>query len=201
MLFTALALAAASAFAFPFPGTPRGAGYFSAELKALESEYGSRALADVKVSDLIPVAGRLDVARQKDFYVMMAGGLSFGWPGAGQFLSGDWAGGTLHTGIHLGVTTASLAWAHSLLPADLRWGNLDYLNTKNDAIETAWKSHPVSEYFPAIGALAVGGVVDLALRFWSSKDAQATAKAQVDAEKVTFEPRFDGGHWGLGMRF
>lgn len=201
MLLAALVLSTSTAFAFPFPGTDKGAGYLPAEIKALEAEYGTRSLADIKVSDLIPAARRLDVALQKDRYVMLSGGLSLAWPGAGQFLTGDWSGGTLQTGLHLGVVAGSLAWAHSLLPTDLRWGNLDYVNSKKDTLEAAWKSHAISEFFPAIGAVAVGGAIDLALRFWSSQDAQDRAKVRIDEGKVAFEPRFDGHHFGMGMRF
>lgn len=201
MLLTVLALAATGAFGFPFWGENRGAGYLTAEIKALETEYGDRVLSEVKVGELVPVARRLDVAAHKDGYVALAGGVSFVWPGAGQFMAGDWAGGTLQTGLHLGVTAASLAWAHSLLPTDLKWGNLDYMNSKKDTVEAAWRAHAVSEFFPALGALAAGGAVDLALRFWSSKDARARAKAQIDENRITFEPLFDGRHFGLGMRY
>jgi len=199
MCFAALGLVAASAFALPFH--ERTSSYFSTELKAVEAEYGPRVLAEVKVGDLIPVAGRLDVARQKDGYVLMAGGLSMVWPGAGQFAAGEWSTGAVHTGLHLGVTVASLAWAHSLLPADLRWGNLDYLDASESTIKTTWSNHHASEFFPAVGALALGGALDLALRIWSANDAQTTAKSRIDQGEITFEPRFHRGHWGFGMRF
>lgn len=201
VLVCALVLLAAELFSLPFGGPARGAGYLSAELKALEAEYGTLNLSEVKVADLIPAAGRLDVARQKDGLVMMAGVLSFAWPGAGQFLTGDWGSGTLHTGLQLGVIAASAAWAHSLLPSDLRWGNLDYINAKHEAIETAWRSHAVADFLPAAGALAAGGAVSLVLRAWSSQDARSGAKAAIDEGEIEFEPRFERGHLGFGMRF
>lgn len=196
---TALFLSALSAFALPGPDF-RGT-YVAAELKAIEGEYGTRNLADLKVNEVLPVAGRLDVARQKDGLVMIAGGLSLAWPGAGQFAVGDWTGGILHTGLQVGITAGTLFWAHSLLPSDLRFDNLDYVNATDDAIERAWKSHSAREFFPAIGALAAGGVVDFVLRVWSAKDAQSSAREQIDEGAIVFEPRYFGGHMGWGMRY
>jgi hypothetical protein len=130
---------------------------------------------------------------------MMAGGLSMVWPGAGQFLSGDPLTGTLHTTAHLAVTAASLYWAHSLLPSDLQWGNLNYVASSQDAVKARWSSHSLEDYLPALGAAALGGAVDLALRIWSAKSAQTEAKAAIDNGKLTFEPEFGGGPMGLRL--
>ena len=205
LLFAILFSAALGAFAFPGLDPV----YVPAEMKAIRSDLGSRTLADLKVDDLVPIAERLDVARQKDLYLLAAGGASFVWPGAGQFLAGDWAAGTLQTTFHVGLSAGTLVWAHSLLPSDLRWGNLDYMGMNSEAINARWKSHALGDYLPALGALAAGGAVDFALRFWSSRAARETAKAKIDAGTITFEPRFDGlgfggrgfgmGGFGLGM--
>lgn len=182
-----------------FPGS--AATYLPAELKAVEAEYGTRNLGELKVNDLIPVARRLDVAQQKDWFVGAAGGLSMLWPGAGQFMAGDATGGVLHTTLHVGVTAAALFWAHSLLPDDLRWGNLDYPYTDSKTIEATWKSHRPADFLPAAGALAAGFTVDLVVRAWSARDAQYTAKARIDSGDIGFEPRFfEGGRLGLGWR-
>lgn len=194
-----LIFAAASAFALPGPSF-RGT-FVAAELQAIEAEYGTRNLADLKVNELLPVTGRLDVARQKDGLVAAAGILSLAWPGAGQFVIGDWTGGILHTGLQAGITAGTLFWAHSLLPSDLQFGNLDYVNASDEAIERSWKSHSARDYFPAIGALAAGGAIDLVLRVWSAKDAQSSARERIEEGAISFEPRYFGGHWGLGMRY
>jgi len=192
---TILILAAGSAFAFPgFEPT-----YFPAEMKAVAAELGPRTIGDLKVSELIPVVERLDVARQKDGYVMMAGGMSMFWPGAGQYMAGDWVDGTLFTGLHLGVTAGSLFWAHSLLPSDLQWSNLDYFSASRSTVKGRWDSHSFNEYLPAVGALAVGGAVGIALRVWSARNAQEVAKTRIDDGKITFEPRFENTRWGMGL--
>jgi len=194
-LLTVLTLAAVSAFAFPgFEPT-----YFPAEVKAIGADLGSRTLGDLKVSELVPLAERLDIARQKDGYVMMAGGLSMFWPGAGQYMSGDWMGGTLYTGLHVGVTAGTVFWAESLLPSDLQWSNLDYFSASHSTVRSRWDSHSFNEYLPAIGALALGTAVDVGLRFWSARNAKEVAKARIDDGKVTFEPRFENTRWGMGL--
>jgi hypothetical protein len=195
LLTSVLFLAALGAFAIPgFDPV-----YFPAEMKAIRSDLGAKTLGDLKVDDLVPIAERLDVARQKDLYLMTASGASFLWPGAGQFMAGDWTGGALQTSFHVGISAGTLYWAHSLLPSDLRWGNLDYLGSNQDTINARWKAHSFGDYLPALGALAAGGVVDFALRAWSARDARTTAQAKVDAGAITFEPRFEGG-LGFGGR-
>lgn len=197
MILAALALSAASAFAIPDFG-PR---YLPAEVQAIKEEFGAQSLGELKVSDLVPLAERLDVARQKDRFVMMAAGLSAFWPGAGQIASGEWGPGLAYTGLHLGITAGTLYWAHSLLPSDLRLENLDYFDESHSAIDDAWNRHTMNDYWPAVGALAAGGVVDLVLRAWSAQDARATAETRINEGKIAFEPRFDQGHFGMGMRF
>lgn len=192
-----LVLSTASAFAFPF-GEPV---YFAAEMKALEAEYGSKNLGQLTVAELIPAAERLDVARQKDRRVALATGLSMAWPGAGQYSVGDWATGTLHSTLHVGVVAGSLVWAHALLPSDLRVSHLDYFDDSQDTIDAAWNSHSFNEFWPSIGALSAGFVVDMALRVWSANDARTAARDAIDEGKISFEPRFDGHHWGFRARF
>jgi len=199
VLFAAALLITASA-AFALPGFAPV--YLPAELSSIKAELGSQTLGDLKVSELIPLAERIDIARQKDRYVLMATGLSFVWPGAGQFASGDSTGGIVQTSLHLGITGGTLYWAHALLPADLRIGNLDYFGSTKDQVNNAWASHPMNDYWPAVGALAVGGAVDLALRAWSAADASTKVRRAIDDGTVTFEPRFfEDGHLGWGMRY
>jgi hypothetical protein len=197
LLLAALALSAGSAFAFSgFDPI-----YLPSELKAIRADLGDKDLGQVKVSELIPLAERLDVARQKDQFVALAAGISMAWPGAGQFLAGDWGTGAVHTGVHLGVTAATLVWAHSLLPADLQMNRLNYFGDSRSTIDAAWGSHSFNEFWPMIGALAAGGAVDLVLRAYSAHDAVDTARSRIDAGKIEFSPRFDDGHFGLGMRY
>jgi len=197
LCLTALTLAAGAAFAHPLP---KGE-YVLAEVKALEAEYGARDFGTLKVSELVPAAGRLDVARQKDGFVLGATVMSVLWPGAGQFASGDIGGGALQTGLHLGVVGATLVGVNAVLPSDLRVGNLDYLGSPQNTVDNAWKAHKLSDFYPAFGVMMAGTAVDFALRFWSARDAQVTAKKAIDEGRVTFEPRFDQGAFGFGMRY
>jgi hypothetical protein len=171
-------------------------------MKAIQSDLGSQTLGDLKIADLVPIAERLDVARQKDGFVMASTTASLIWPGAGQFMAGDWADGSLQTLAHVGISAGALYWAHSLLPSDLHWGNLDYMGSTSDTINARWKAHSFGDYLPSLGALAAGGAVDFVLRVWSARDAGSIAKARIDAGAITFEPRFEGGFgvrgWGMG---
>jgi hypothetical protein len=197
ILTLALVLAAGAVHAFPGLDPV----YYPAEVKAVEAEMGAKTVGDLKVSELIPIANRLDIARQKDEYVLKMAKLSMFWPGAGEFSTGHWTSGALQTGLHLGITAGTLVWANAVLPSDVRVGNLDYFGTSFTTIHNTWGAHTLYEFFPTIGVLLLGGVAEVGLRAWSANEAQQFAKERIDEGKITFEPRFDGEHLGFGMRF
>ncbi len=195
LLLLSLALSAAALYAFPGSEST----YLPAEIQAIKKDLGDRSFGELKVSELIPVAERLNLAIQKDQYVQETSWASLWWPGAGQFRTGNWTSGVVQTGLHVGITVGSLVWANAVLPADLRLGTMDYLGTSMTNIHNAWGAHSLSDYLPTLGVLALGGVVDFALRGWSAHEAVGLAKEHIDQGKVTFEPRFDLERFGFGM--
>jgi len=194
-LLVVLALVAGAVHAFPgFEPV-----YFPAEVKAVQADLGARPLGDLKVSELVPVAERLNIAWQKDEYLVKTAQMSFAWPGAGQFATGHWTSGAVQTGLNLGIMAGTFVWANAVLPSDLRLGTMDYLGTSMTSIHNAWGAHTLYDFFPTVGVLALGGIADFALRAWSAHDARQLAQTYVDAGKITFEPRFDLEHLGFGM--
>jgi len=196
LAFLAVLVLAASAV-YAFPGFEPV--YFPAEVKAVEADLGAKSVGELKVTELIPMAERLNVAWQKDQYVAKNTMLSMLWPGAGQFVTENWAEGVVQTGLHVGITVGSLVWANAVLPADLRLGTMDYLGTSMTSIHNSWGAHSLQDFFPTIGALAVGAVADFAVRGWSAWDARKQSQDYVNAGKVTFEPKIDWEHFGFGM--
>jgi hypothetical protein len=208
---TLLLAGAAAAFAHPRMGPgmnphrfPIEHTYLRAELDSLLSGEGE--LGALSYGQLREVAGRLSVARQKDRFVARSKAMSFMIPGSGQFLNKDYGSGAAFLAADLAVVAGTLVGAYYLLPDDLRFQQMDYLNTSFNDIHDAWRAHSFTDYLPSLGVLAGGGVLKAILGQFSSMHAGRLARRNIDAGKITFEPNLlalpDGGlMMGLGWRY
>jgi len=52
-------------------------------------------------------------------------------------------------------------------------------------VETAWKSHSLLDYLPAMGLSLAGHVLDMALRRVASHEARVVARRRIDTGEVT----------------
>ncbi len=163
--------------------------YVGAETRAIEAEMADRTLGDLKFPELRELADRLQTAGQKDLYVVHSAAMSFVIPGSSQFHTGNAGVGALQLGLSAAISGGTMWWAHSLLPADLQWGTLDYANSSFAALDTAWKSHTLSEFAPALGALVAGQTANLVVRLWSGISAKQQAKDALDSGKVELPAR------------
>jgi hypothetical protein len=175
--------------------------YFSTEAQSIEAELGDKALGELTLNELLPYGTRLRAAAQKDAYVQGSTMMSMRLPGLGQFKNGDTAGGALFLVAHLATVAGSLVGEYFLLPADLRFDKLDYLNSSFGDIKTAWEGHSFMDYLPAMGVAAAGMLLDGGIRMWSAGSARAEAKASVDAGTAKLRPLAGPGFLGMGMRY
>ncbi len=176
--------------------------YVEQELAAAAAELSSPQVGSMTVSDLQKITTHLAIAAQKDRYVARARAASFVLPGVGQFMTGDTLGGWLFVAWDVTVLAGTLVSAYFVLPANVQFGSLDYLNAPLSSIQTAWGSNSLLSYLPLAGVLAGGMILDIVLRHVSADNAARTARKNIAEGKVTFQPGFelDEGKLGFGMR-
>jgi hypothetical protein len=156
-------------------------------------------LGTLTVADLETLAGRISVAVQKVRYVEKARRASMIFPGAGQFMTGDATGGTLYLVGDLALLTGTLAGAYFLLPANVRFGDLDYFDDSIGTIKASWESNSIMDYLPSFGVMAGGMILKGILGHFSAANAAEEARRNIADGKVTFVPDFGFMGHGFGM--
>jgi hypothetical protein len=174
-----------------------------AEIASALAEMSSTQLGTLTVGDLESVAERISIAAQKTRYVQRARFASRIMPGAGQFMTGDVAGGALFALGNLAITAGTLTAVYFLLPSDLQFGTTNYLTDSFETIHTRWQSKSFMDYLPAMGAMAGGMILRGVLGKFSSANAVETARRNIAEGKVTFTPSFEffGPRFGMCMRW
>jgi len=173
---------------------------FEAELDAAIQEMANTQIGTLTMADVEKLAGRISVAHQKVQYVRRAAHASLMFPGAGQFMTGDTLGGSLFLAGDIVLAAGTLVGAYFLLPSNVQFTNIDYLNTPISNIGTAWGTNGLVAYLPSIGVLVVGRILTGILRHASAAVAAREARENIADGKVTFTPNFDfDGHRGFGM--
>jgi hypothetical protein len=211
MIVVCVAVGAGGAFAQPAWRNHGGADpeiafslsgpYARAELDSIRSELGEEEFGDLTLARLAPYWTRLNLALSKDQYLERASTLSMILPGAGQFENGETSSGVGFLSLHLAAVTGTLAGFYFLLPADLRFDRLDYLDTSFRDIRDAWEAHSFNDYLPSIGALVAGTLLDLGIRCWASNDAYAGARSAVESGKAELKPAVGPGFLGVGVSY
>jgi hypothetical protein len=169
------------------------------ELRALLQDVAGTQVGSLTVDDTIKLIARLSIERQKTRYVQKVSHASFMFPGAGQLMTGDTLGGSLFLAGDLVTWTGALVGAYFLLPSDLQFASLDYLNNPLQTIHDRWAGHSVVDYLPSVGVLAAGMLVKGLLGHFSSRIAADEARANIADGKVTFTPDFELLDHGIGM--
>jgi len=174
---------------------------FSVGADSLESWVQAR--EDVKMSDLTvgdykALAEAWSVERQEKMYVYGAAVSSFLIPGTGQFKVGDPLGGTVSLVGQLALVGATMYGSWALLPGDLQSTSLSH-EARRTLMKNYWQTDP-AKVAPAAGVMAGGMALALLHSVWSSKDAKTKAQANLDSDKVTFEPTVFERGLGFRMR-
>ncbi len=201
ILFAAVLLSL-SMGAFAIPGGPFGhMGSFmdkndpitadlNKEIEAIFDQNSETRFGDMTVSDLEKITGQVSIAVQKSWYVRRAKMASKALPGAGQFMTGDPLGGSLFLLADAAVVTGTLIGAYRLLPSDVR------------SDPHSWRSNSFVDYLPSIGVVAGGTVAMMLLRWFSSTNAEAAARSNIESGKVSFQPvLFPEMGMGFRLRF
>ncbi len=183
------------------PGLTLSGPYAKEELSAIKADLGDQEFGDLSIARLSPYWTRLNLALSKDQYLEETSKMSLIMPGAGQFKNGDTSEGIGFLSLHLAVVTGTLTGFYFLLPADLRFNNLDYLDTSLRDINDAWQAHSIRDYLPSIGVLMAGAVLDMGIRYWASREAYAGARAAVESGRAELKPVLGPGYLGFGMAF
>ncbi len=170
-----------------------------AELDAALQEMAASQLGTLTGADLAKLADRLSIARQKLLYVQRARRASFMVPGAGQFITGDALGGSLYLAGDVAVVAGSLVGAYFLLPTNVQFNNLDYLNAPLITIQNAWQANSILSYLPSFGVLLGGHILSMVLGHFSAVSADREARQNIADGKVTFTPKFDFDRRGFGF--
>lgn len=182
----------------------------SESFAGLVSEYRDADLGDLTVGEAVAIASRISVARQQLAYVQRARFASFHMPGLGQLMTGNTGAGVAYLVAGLATGVGSLVGWYYLLPEDLQFGSLDYLNAPLSEIEDAWQAQSLNDYLPSFGVIAGGMLVNGVLRVLSSQAAAKSARENIRNGTVQFEARpflllagpHGRGMWmGMRMRF
>jgi len=169
------------------------------ELEAAASELSSGQVGALTMDDIEKIAFHLSIAVQKERYVQRMRNASFALPGLGQFMAGDTLGGWLFIAWDVTVLAGTLVSAYLVLPANVQFSSLDYLNSSLSTIRNAWLSNSLLSYLPLVGVIAGGVILETVLRYVSADNAERTAQKNIEEGKVTFQPTLDFGDGGLGL--
>jgi hypothetical protein len=196
--------AALAAAAFAQEKVPDRFG-FDQELTAALQDMSGTQVGTLTVGDVEKLAGRVSIVVQKIQYVQKVRRASFLFPGAGQFMQGDTAGGAAFLAGNLAIVTGTLIGAYFLLPTNVQFRDLDYFHVPLGSIRTTWESNNFVDYLPSIGFFAGGMILRAVLGHFSAENAEEEARTRIAEVKVTFTPNLDvfyrgGFGMGIGMR-
>ncbi len=184
-------VAAAWAQNAPAPVTPEQ------ELQNALKDVSSTQLGTLTGADVQQLMMRVALAAQKVRYVQRVRIASFELPGVGQFMTGNPGTGALFAVGDLAIFAGALIGGYYLLPTNVQFNNLDYLNAPLQTIHDRWTSNSVLEYLPTAAVLAGGMAARFLLGVFSARDAGQDARRNIADGKVTFQPTF--GLWDDGM--
>ena len=187
----------------PHRGAEYGESYLRREIDLILAEDSARKIGGYTVGELEGLADRLSVAGQKDAYVRQARKLSFLAPGLWQLKNGSAVGGTLYMLVDFAVNAGSAIGAYFLLPADLRFDQLNYFTSPFADIRQRWEAHSFTDLLPSFAVMAGRSLLDMGLRFFSSRNAGKLARTNIDGGSLSFEARALllplGGGLGIGV--
>ena len=178
------------------------ASYLSREIEAVFEGAGDGTLGDLTAAEITAILSDLSVAVQKDMYVKRSMTASLKMPGMGQFMNGEKGSGALYMTGGIVISVGTLVGAYYLLPDDLKFDRIDYLNDSYGSIRTAWEGKSFVELLPPMGVMAGGMLLKGGLHLFSAANAARLATDRIDSGAVTFEPDLfvmPSGMLGMGM--
>ena len=183
---------------------------FAAEYESILAEYRDRSPASLTFGQIEDLMADLSVPAQKMAYVKSSAFASMLVPGLGQFKNGDALAGALFFAGNLAIVAGTAVGLYYLLPPELRFDALDYLDASKAEIRTAWETAEdnatLREALPFMGVATGGFLLQQIVAHISARHAAALATENIRNGSVIFTPRVGMmmgpmGHMSLGMGF
>ena len=213
-LMLLLALLAVGGMAFTAPcEAPRDPfqldeAFLRAEIEQALTGDRDRQLGALTIGELQELLGRLSVARQKTAFIARSRAMSMMMPGLGELVNKDKVGGALFMTADLALLAGTVLGAYFLLPANVRFDQLDYFYGSFRNIRDTWESNSFMDYLPSLGVLVGGGLLKAILGGISAGHAEKLARRNIAEGKITFEPQLMlpphgpmGMGWGMSWRY
>ena len=184
-----------------------GEGPYLDEARGILDEWEDRVPAQLTFGEIEELAGELSIPAQKAAYVHKSELASMVMPGTGQFMNDDAVAGALFVAGDLAITTGTLFGVYYLLPEEVRFDRLDYLDSSKTQVKDTWETAlgemTLGRSLSIAGVLTGGMLLDSALGYFSSRHAGKLARTRIEAGDVEFEARpeilFGAGMFGFGM--
>jgi hypothetical protein len=154
-------------------------------------------LGNVTAEQILDLANNAAIASMQRKHISSSRRISYLFPGWGQFKNDETLAGAIFLVSDLLVISGTLVGAYFLLPDDVRFANLDYINEPFADIKETWVAHSFKDYLPTFAVLAGGKIARTALRFFSSAHAGRAAEQNIEDGTITFDPVFEIGDDGL----
>lgn len=150
---------------------------------------GAQTVGEITIGELRELTGRLSVVAQEEDYVRRARNASHMMPGTGHFLIDENGIGAAYLTGSILVAAGTVLGAYFVLPNDVQFDELDYIDDSFRDISRAWRGQSVESLWPAFGVLLGGGLVQAILGELASEDAERRARDQLDSGEKRFEPK------------
>lgn len=154
-------------------------------------------LGNVTAEQILDLANNTAIASMQRNHISSSRRISYMFPGWGQFKNDENLAGALFLISDILVVSGTLVGAYFLLPDDVRFVNLDYINEPFTDIKNTWMAHSFKDYLPTLAVLAGGKIIRSTLRFFSSAHAGRVAERNIEDGTITFDPVFEIGDDGL----
>lgn len=180
------------------------------EVRSILEDESDTVLSDLTFGEVEQLMRRISVPAQEAAYVNASQTASFMMPGKGQFMNDDALSGILFMSADLAVTVGTFIGGYFLLPTELRFDQLDYLNTPYIEIKNTWQNafeqSTLTDWLAHAGVMTGGMVLHGVIAKFSAAHAGRLARERIDEGIIQFEPAttfsgYDGFGFGGRMKF
>ena len=158
------------------------------EMAALLADASDVPMVNITVGDLLHVAHLASLAQAQQAHVKRSATLSRMIPGLGQYVNGSPGTAIGFFAADVVINVAAAVAGYFLLPASVRYANLNYLQTPMSDIESRWKALSASELLPSVAIGASAAILSSIVRHFASRDARALALQAVQDGTVILHP-------------
>lgn len=190
---TALLITISAAIVLATPMHRDMEGPFEEEALDIFSEYWDRTPSGLTFEEIDMMTSALSIPAQKNAFVKRSATASFFVPGLGQFMNDEPLLGTAFLLGDLAITAGATVGYFLLLPAELKFDQLDYFNTPFTDIKSAWGAAfadaSFADVLPYLGIATGAMILDGVLSGFASANARELAIERIENGDVTFVPR------------